>query len=168
MQPEDSRFDERADERQYPVRPIVGVGAVVVDRDRVLIVRRGHEPSKGEWSIPGGAVEIGETLVDACAREVNEETGLEVEVGPMIDVFDRIRLDASGRALYHYVLIDFVCRAVGGALACASDAIEAQWVPAAEVPALGLHPATARVIREAVERVRSGPWTPREVHGHPE
>ena len=83
--------------REYPDRPIVGVGGVVVDGQRVLLIRRGHEPLKGEWSIPGGAVELGETLEVACAREVREETGLDVDVGPMIDVFDRIRLDAQGR-----------------------------------------------------------------------
>jgi len=154
--------------REYPDRPIVGVGAVVVDANRVLLVRRGHEPLKGEWSIPGGAVELGETLEVACAREVHEETGLDVDVGPMIDVFDRIRIDGDGRTRYHYVLVDFVCRPVGGTLACASDATEARWVSIIELAEYGVQPATVSVIEKALERARSGPWTPREVHWHAE
>ena len=154
--------------REYPDRPIVGVGAVVVDANRVLLVRRGHEPLKGEWSIPGGAVELGETLEVACAREVHEETGLDVDVGPMIDVFDRIRIDGDGRTRYHYVLVDFVCRPVGGTLSCASDATEARWVSIIELAEYGVQPATVSVIEKALERARSGPWTPREVHWHAE
>ena len=154
--------------REYPDRPIVGVGGIVVDGSRVVLVRRGHEPLKGEWSIPGGAVELGETLEVACAREVHEETGLDVDVGPMIDVFDRIRIDGDGRTRYHYVLVDFVCRPVGGTLACASDATEARWVSIIELAEYGVQPATVSVIEKALERARSGPWTPREVHWHAE
>ena len=154
--------------REYPDRPIVGVGGVIVDANRVLIVRRGHEPLKGEWSIPGGAVEIGETLEVACAREVLEETGLEVEVGPMVDVFDRIRLDADGRPRFHYVLVDFVCRPIGGTLACASDAVDARWASLIELPEYGVQAATISVIEKGFERARSGPWTPREIHWHAE
>ena len=115
------------DLRIYPERPIVGVGAVIVNDGRVLLVRRGHEPLKGEWSLPGGAVEVGETLRTAVAREVREETGLDVDVGPIVEVLDRIRLDDEGRVRYHFVLIDYLCRPVGGSLACASDADEARW-----------------------------------------
>jgi len=154
--------------REYPDRPIVGVGAVIVDGNRVLLVRRGHEPLKGEWSIPGGAVELGETLEVACEREVLEETGLEIEVGPMIDVFDRIRWDADGEARFHYVLVDFVCRRISGTLACASDAMDAKWASLDELAEHGVHAATIGVIEKALERVRSGPWTPREVHRHAE
>jgi mutator protein MutT len=147
--------------REFPDRPIVGVGAVVIDDGRVLLVRRGQEPLKGEWSIPGGAVEIGETLDAATAREVREETGLDVEVGPMIDVFDRLRFDDRGRAQYHYVLIDFVCRPIGGSLTCGSDADEAEWVAQADVPGYDLRPATAGVIDKAFEHLRGG-WIPRD------
>lgn len=157
-----------ADGRDYPARPIVGVGAVIIDGDRVLLVRRANEPLKGEWSIPGGAVEIGETLEVAVAREVREETGLEVDVGPTIDVLDRIRFDPDGRPMFHYVLIDFVCWPGGGTLACASDATEAVWAPLSELTQYGVADATISVIRKAIDRARSGPWTPRDVHGHSE
>jgi 8-oxo-dGTP diphosphatase len=136
--------------REFPDRPIVGVGAVIVDGDRVLLVRRGHEPLKGEWSVPGGAVEIGETLRIAIAREVREETGLDVEVGPVVDVLDRVRVDDDGRVRFHYVLIDFVCRPVGGSLACGSDADEAAWVPVKDLAAHAVAPATVDVIQKAV------------------
>jgi ADP-ribose pyrophosphatase YjhB (NUDIX family) len=113
--------------REYPRRPILGVGAVVLDGGRVLLVRRANEPLKGQWSLPGGAVELGETVVAAVAREVLEETGLEVEVGALIDLLDRLSYDEHGRVRYHYVLLDFVCRPVGGALEAASDAGAVCW-----------------------------------------
>ena len=149
--------------REYPARPIVGVGAVVVDDDRVLLVRRGHEPLKGEWSLPGGAVEVGETLEAAVAREVREETGLDVEVGALVDVLDRIRPAADGRTLYHFVLIDFVCRPTGGSLCCGTDAIDAAWVRVADLAEYRLAAATLAMIHKALERVAAGPWTPREI-----
>src|SRR3954465_398020 len=108
--------------RAFPERPIVGVGAVILDGDSVLIVRRAHEPLKGEWSLPGGAVEVGETLREAIAREGLEETGLAVAGGAVVEVLDRIRRDPDGRVRFHYVLVDFVCRPAGGGLCCASDA----------------------------------------------
>jgi ADP-ribose pyrophosphatase YjhB (NUDIX family) len=98
------------------------VGAVVLVEGRVVLVKRAHEPLMGAWNLPGGGVELGETLVEACAREVLEETGLIVAVGPVIEVFDRIMLDAGGRVQYHFVLVDYVCRPIGGALCCGSDA----------------------------------------------
>ena len=140
--------------REFPVRPIVGVGAVVIDNDRVLLVRRGNEPLKGEWSLPGGAVELGETLRDAIAREVLEETGLIVGVGAVVDVLDRVRVDPDGRVRFHYVLIDFVCRPVGGALSCASDADAAVWSGIADLPAYNVAEATVAVIQKAFDRVR--------------
>ena len=141
--------------RTYPDRPIVGVGAVVVDNDRVLLVRRAHEPLKGEWSLPGGAVEVGETLRDAVMREVLEETGLEVEVGPVVDVLDRIRPDPDGRVRYHFVLIDYLCRPVGGTLACASDAEDVAWAGLNELGGYGVAESAIAVIRQAFDLVRS-------------
>ncbi len=149
--------------REYPAQPVVGVGAVVLDEARVLLVKRGHEPLKGEWSLPGGAVELGETLETAIAREVREETGLDVEVGPIVDVLDRLRYDTDGGVKYHYVLIDFLCRPSGGTLACASDADAAAWVVLGELSELGVAQATVSVIEKAIAR-QSGAWTPREVH----
>src|SRR6185312_14247287 len=143
--------------REYPERPIVGVGAVVLDGDRVLLVRRGNEPLKGEWSLPGGAVEVGETLETAVAREVLEETGLEVEVGPMIDVLDRIRVDPDGRVRYHFVLIDYLCRPTGGTLCCATDAADATWAAIDDLARFALAEATVRMIEKAVDLTRAGP-----------
>ena len=108
--------------RSYPDRPVIGVGAVVLVDGHVVLVKRAHEPLKGQWNLPGGGVELGETLRDACAREVLEETGLVVDVGPAIDVFDRIMVDADGGVQYHFVLVDYVCRPAGGELRCGSDA----------------------------------------------
>jgi 8-oxo-dGTP diphosphatase len=108
--------------REYPNSPVVGVGAVVLVEGRVVLVKRDHEPLKGEWNLPGGGVELGETLVAACAREVLEETGLVVDVGPVIEVFDRIMYDQGRKVQYHFVLVDYVCRPSGGALESGSDA----------------------------------------------
>ena len=116
-------------ERIFPTQPVVGVGAVVVDGDgRVLLAKRGHEPLKGEWSLPGGVVELGEALETAIAREVLEETGLAIEVGPVVEVLDRIQHLPDGRVEYHHVIIDYLCYAHAGSIACASDADEARWV----------------------------------------
>lgn len=139
--------------REYPEAPIVGVGAVVIEGARVLLVRRGNAPLKGEWSLPGGALELGETLQQGVVREVLEETGLVVEPAAMIEVLDRITRDeASGRIHYHYVLIDFVCRVTGGTLLSGSDADEARWVGREELQEQGgyaLASVTVRVIEKA-------------------
>jgi 8-oxo-dGTP diphosphatase len=108
--------------RNYPDRPVVGVGAVVLVDGKVVLVKRAHEPLLGQWNLPGGAVELGETLEEACAREVFEETGLVVDVGPVIEIFDRIMLDGGGGVQYHFVLVDYVCRPAGGELRRGSDA----------------------------------------------
>jgi 8-oxo-dGTP diphosphatase len=137
--------------REYPEAPIVGVGAVVIDGTKVLLVRRGQEPLKGEWSLPGGALELGETLQQGIVREVLEETGLIVVPGGIIEILDRIIQDeASGRVRYHYVLIDFVCHATGGALGPASDAEEARWVERDQLQnGYRLAPVTLVVIEKA-------------------
>jgi 8-oxo-dGTP diphosphatase len=138
--------------RAYPPRPVVGVGAVVLDANRVLLIRRAHEPLKGQWSLPGGGVELGETLEQAVAREVQEETGLDVDVGPIVEVLDRIVRDADGRVEHHYVLVDFVCRPSGGILSSASDADAAEWVPVAALEDYGVADVTVAVIRKAAGR----------------
>jgi len=129
----------------------VSVGAVVIDGDRVMLVKRGREPLKGHWSLPGGVVEAGEDLHAAVAREVREETGLEVEGGPVVAVLDRISRDADGRVEYHYVIIDYACRAVGGLLTCASDADDACWVERSDVVNYGVTTAVAAAIETAFE-----------------
>ena len=151
-------------DREFPSRPIVGVGGVVIDGTRVLLVRRANEPLKGEWSLPGGAVELGETLEAAVTREILEETGIEVEVGPIVEVLDRLRFEADGRARFHYVLIDFICRPTGGALISGSDADGVAWVEVIELPQYRVADVTVGVIVKAVERMQSEPWSRREVH----
>jgi len=136
--------------REYPDRPIVGVGAVVVHHGAALIVKRATEPLQGQWSIPGGAVELGETMRAAVAREVLEETGLALEVGPVLDAFDSIHAAPGQSPRFHYVLIDFLCRPSGGELRAASDVSEARWVTAEELPAFQMSPVTEQLIRKAL------------------
>jgi 8-oxo-dGTP diphosphatase len=133
----------------YPERPIVGVGAVIVDGDRVLLVKRAHEPLKGEWSLPGGAVEVGESLEAALIREVREETCLDVTVGPVVEVLDRIGRDAANRVEYHFVIIDYLCRVSGGTATCGSDAEEVQWVQQSDLARYRLTSAATAVIGKA-------------------
>ena len=134
-------------QREYPSAPITGVGAVIIDRGRVLLIQRGQEPLKGEWSLPGGALELGESLTEGIMREVREETGLLVAPLKVVEVFDRIVRDEQGRVRYHYVLVDFLCRVTGGTLACASDAAGARWATLDELAPI--QEFTARVIRKA-------------------
>jgi 8-oxo-dGTP diphosphatase len=124
--------------REYPESPFVGVGAVIVRENRVLLIRRGQAPLMGEWSLPGGVLECGETLRDATIREAGEETGLVVEVGEMLGVYERVIRSEDARVRYHYVLIDFLCRPVAGELKAASDAAEARWYSREDLPALKL------------------------------
>jgi 8-oxo-dGTP diphosphatase len=138
--------------REYPDRPIVGVGAVILDGRRVVLVRRGTEPLKGEWSLPGGVLELGETLHQGVAREVVEETGLQVEVLDVAGVFDRILPDANGRPQFHYVLIDYVCRVNGGELRAAGDVTDARWVSEDELVDYRLANSTERLIRQVLEK----------------
>jgi len=124
--------------REYPESPFVGVGAVIVRDDRVLLVKRGKPPLLGEWSLPGGVLECGETLREAAIREAREETGLVVDVGEMLGVYERIVRGDDARVRYHYVLIDFLCRPVAGELRAGSDAAEARWYSREDLPALKL------------------------------
>lgn len=137
--------------RRFPERPLVGVGAVIVDGSRVVLVKRGHEPLKGEWSLPGGAVELGESLHDALVREVREETGLDVDVGPVVDVVDRVHRTDDGRVEYHFVIVDYLCRVTGGSLACGSDAGDACWAERDDLTRFNLTPLALRVVRKALE-----------------
>lgn len=130
----------------------MGVGGVVVRDNRVLVVRRATEPLKGEWSIPGGVLEIGEKLREGVAREVFEETGLSVQVGEVLDVFDSIFPDEQGAAQYHYVLIDYVCFWKSGEPMAASDVSEVRWISGDELTSLGMKSATEQVIRKALAR----------------
>ena len=145
-------------QRQYPAQPIVGVGAVIVDQGRVVLVKRRYEPLAGQWSLPGGRLELGETLEAGLAREMVEETGLVVEVGPVVDVFDRILLDPERRVRYHYVLIDYLCRPVGGALAHGSDVAAAELVDPADLERFRLTPKATAVIERAFNIARTHTW----------
>ena len=136
------------------MQPAVGVGAVIVDGENVLLVKRGHAPLKGEWSLPGGMVELGETLEAALAREVAEETGIEVEIGPIVEVFDRIERADDGRVAYHFVIIDFACTPRSGTVAHASDAEDARWVPLSDLAAFRVTAKATTVIHKAVALIR--------------
>ena len=143
--------------REYPERPIVGIGAVIVDDDKVVLIRRRYEPLKGQWSLPGGGVEIGETLAAAVAREMLEETGLEVMVGPVIEVFDRIMLDDEQRVQYHYVLIDYLCWPIAGELRAGSDVDAAVLVDPSDLKAYNLTIKATAVIERALQLAREAP-----------
>lgn len=136
--------------RRYPERPLLGVGAVIFDHGRVLLIERGQEPLKGWWTLPGGLVETGERLDHALRREVREETGLEVEPLTVAAIFERIIADAEGRTEFHYVIIDYLCRVVGGALQWGSDVSGAQWVAVEELDSLEVAPGTPPVIEKAL------------------
>jgi len=133
--------------RDYPEHPIIGVGAVIVRGERALLVRRATKPLKDEWSVPGGVLELGEKLRVGAAREALEETGLTVEVGEVLDVFDSIFPDADGRTQYHFVLIDFLCRPVAGEAKAGSDVSDVRWVSEDELANLKLRDSIADVVR---------------------
>ena len=139
--------------REFPELPLVGVGAIIIEGDRVLLVKRAHPPIQGQWSIPGGVLEVGEMVREAAVREACEETGLMVEPGELLGVYDRILRDPEQRVQYHYVLIDFLCRPVGGELLAASDAAEVRWFRREELPALQLAEDTLEVIAKGFERL---------------
>jgi ADP-ribose pyrophosphatase YjhB (NUDIX family) len=141
--------------REYPDSPVVGVGAVLIKEGRVLLVKRGKEPGYGSWSIPGGAVHLGEELAQAIEREVLEETGLVVEASPLIKVYVPVIRDEKGRVKYHYVLVDFMCRYVSGELRPASDVLDAAMVSPGELDKYRLPAATAALIEECLKAADS-------------
>lgn len=138
--------------REFPDRPLIGVGAVIIQEGRVLLIRRGQSPLLGEWSLPGGVLECGETLREATIREAREETGLVVETGELLGVYERVVRSDDGRVRYHYVLIDFLCRAVSGALKAGSDAADVRWFGHEELDALKLPSDTLDVIAKGLQK----------------
>ena len=139
--------------REFPSRPIVGVGAIILHGSRILLVKRGAPPLEGEWSLPGGAQELGETLEQAIVREVFEETTLAIVPVKQIAVFDRMVHSESGKVRFHYVLIDFLCRLQPGASTIAtadSDVLEACWAGLDELTSLGVADWSQQVIKEAI------------------
>ena len=140
--------------REYPETPLVGVGAIIIEDDRVVLVRRGHAPLAGKWSIPGGVLEVGETLRKAVVREVREETGLTIEPGELLGVFERVLPDEQGRMKYHYVLIDFLCVRKAGELVAGDDAEEARWFRREELLGLQLARETQEVILKGFGTLR--------------
>jgi len=138
--------------REYPETPLVGVGAIIIEGDQVALVKRGHAPLQGRWSIPGGVLEVGETLKKAAVREALEETGLTIEPGELLGVFERVLPDEQGRMKYHYVLIDFLCRRVTGELAAGDDAEDVRWFRRDELAALELARETEEVILKGFEK----------------
>src|SRR5258708_29923336 len=147
--------------RECPDNPLLGLGAVMIEEDRVLVIRRGQPPLLGEWSLPGGVLECGETLREAVVREAREETGLVVEPDEMLGVYERVIRGDEGPVRYHYVLIDFLCRPIGGDLKAGSDAADVRWFTRDELPALNLaydaNDVVLRGLARTVERRASSP-----------
>ncbi len=137
--------------RAYPDQPWLGVGGIIFQGETVLLVKRGKEPGRGRWSIPGGAVDVGESVAAAVQREIEEETGLKVTVGELVEVFERIIPDPQGKILYHYVLLDYLCQVTGGRLRAFSDALEVGFFPLEALESLNTPRETVRVIRKAFD-----------------
>lgn len=137
--------------REYPERPLVGVGGVVISHGRTLLIRRGGPPLEGQWSIPGGMLEIGEMLLEGVRRELLEETGIEVRVLELIEVFERINLDAADRIQYHFVVLDYLCEAIRGEARAGSDVIDVAWAAPSELQEYSLTETATRVILKAFE-----------------
>ena len=137
--------------REYPDRPVVGVGGVIISEGRALLIRRGSPPLEGQWSIPGGMLESGETLVLGVRRELLEETGIEVKVLELIEIFERINLDGEGRARYHYVVLDYLCEAVRGEARAGSDVTDVAWATPEELALYALTETATRVVLKAFD-----------------
>ena len=148
--------------REFPDRPVVGVGGVVIHEGRALLVRRGSEPLKGEWSIPGGTLELGETIAEGVVRELREETGLEVRVLELIEVFERIFPGDGARPQYHFVILDYLCEAVAGTAQAGSDVTDVAFAREDELERFHLTPTATRVIRKAFARARAHPAAPED------
>lgn len=142
-------------QRFYPDRPWLGVGGIIFQGDRVLLIKRGSEPGLGQWSIPGGMVEAGETVRAAVQREIEEETGFQVEVLELIEVFERIIPNPQGRIRFHYVVLDYRCRITGGRIKAASDAVEAGFFSLYRLEDLNLHWETRQVIEKAYKSIKN-------------
>jgi 8-oxo-dGTP diphosphatase len=151
----DERVSRSMTQREYPDRPIVGVGAVIVHQQRVLLVKRGSPPMVGQWTIPGGVVELGETLRFTAEREAQEETGLTVKAGEVVEVIDRILPGKDGRTQYHYVLVDFLCSVVGGEAIAGSDAADVAWAAEDELEKFKLEKIAVEVIRKALAQEKT-------------
>jgi len=149
MDTSETPIDVPEDARLYPSLPLVGVGALIVQDSKVVLIRRAKPPSAGEWSIPGGLVHVGETLIQAITREALEETGLEVEAVFLVELLERIFPDDQGRIRHHYVLADFLCRVTGGTLQAGTDASDARWVDANALVDFRLPDITLQVVRKA-------------------
>jgi 8-oxo-dGTP diphosphatase len=134
--------------REYPALPVVGVGGVVIHEGRALLIKRGSEPLKDQWSIPGGTLELGESIQEGVRRELLEETGIEVRVGELIEVFDRIFRDAAGNIQYHFVIVDYLCEKLSGEAHAASDVTDVAWVNEEDLWNYKLTEAATRVIRK--------------------
>lgn len=147
-------FSISEESRRYPSRPFLGIGALIFNDAKLLLVERGNEPLKGYWSLPGGIVEAGEKLEEGVRREVLEETGLEVEPISIFEVFERITPDANGKTEYHFVLIDYLCRVVGGRLEAASDVSKVAWVSEKNLRDYRLTEGTLEVIERAFAKVQ--------------
>ena len=140
--------------REYPERPLVGVGGVVIRDERTLLIRRGSAPLEGEWSIPGGMLELGETILEGVRRELLEETAIEVRVLDLIEVFERVTRDEVGKLKYHFVILDYLCEAVRGEAQAGSDVTDVAWARESELSKYSLTPTATRVIQKAFEIAR--------------
>ncbi|MGQ9760038.1 MAG: NUDIX hydrolase [Candidatus Methanomethylicaceae archaeon] len=132
--------------REYPERPLVGVGVILIKDHKILLVKRGHEPNKGMWSIPGGLIKLGETAEDAAVRETMEETGLKITLGQIVGIFNVVARDEEGRVKYHYVIIDYLGEVVGGTLTAGTDVTDVKWFRLEELDEIQTSPSVRKPI----------------------
>jgi 8-oxo-dGTP diphosphatase len=141
--------------REYPERPLVGVGGVVIAKGQTLLIRRGNAPLEGQWSIPGGMLELGESIIEGVRRELAEETGIEVRVLELIEVFERVIPGDGGRTRYHFVILDYLCEMVSGEAKAASDVTDVAWASEEELEKYELTAIATRVIKRAFDMARA-------------